>query len=191
MAGSLLRPSLIALFAALAVALGACGGGEPAKAPAGSPGNPLASGADRDAPDPDAPGKPGRPGYRDLVEDQSSAPGKRDSPCALVTKKQAQAIVGGTLLDPLEAPQGPTCIYRDRAGETFITLAVQQQGFGGLRDDVARLRRVSVADRRAYCGVHGAPMLYLPLKRGRVLSVTAQCEVAMRFARSAVPRLDG
>jgi hypothetical protein len=50
---------------------------------------------------------------------------------------------------------------------------------------------VSVADRQAYCGVHGAPMLYLPLAQGRVLSVSAQCDVAKRFASTAVPRLDG
>ena len=109
-----------------------------------------------------------------------------------MSKRQAQEIVGSSLLDPVEAPQGPTCIYRDRGGETFITVALQDGGgLGALRDDVRRLRRVSVADRRAYCGVYGSPMLFLPLDGGRVLSVTAQCEVAMQFARSAMPRLDG
>lgn len=185
------RPTLAALVLSLLALLTACGAGEPAsKAPPGSPENPLISQAQDDGTDPDAPDA-GQPNYRSLVDRQSRTPAERSSPCAFVTKGQAQQIVGSSLLDPVEAPQGPTCIYRDRGGKTFITVAIQDGGFGALRDDVRRLRRVSVADRRAYCGVYGAPKLFLPLAGGRVLSVTAQCEVAMRFARSAVPRLDG
>ena len=71
----------------------------------------------------------------------------------------------------------------------FVTSA--QGEFRSVRRDVDRLRRVPVGDRSAYCGVHGAPMLFVPLGQGRMLSVTAQCEVAKSFARFAVPRLDG
>jgi hypothetical protein len=185
------RSTLAALMLSLVALLGACGESEPAsKAPPGSPENPLQSQARHDGTDPDAPGA-GRPNYRSLVDRQSRRPAERSSPCEFVTRRQAQEIVGSSLLDPVEAPQGPTCIYRDRGGTTFITVALEETGFGALRDDVRRLRRVSVADRRAYCGVYGSPMLFLPLEGGRVLSVTAQCEVAMRFARSALPRLDG
>jgi hypothetical protein len=185
------RTALAALLLSLLALLGACGESEPAsKAPLGSPENPIQSQAQNDGTDPDAPGS-GKPNYRSLVDRQSGNPAERSSPCAFVTKRQAQEIVGSSLLDPVEAPQGPTCIYRDRGGTTFITVALQDGGFAALRDDVRRLRRVSVADRRAYCGVYGSPMLFLPLDGGRVLSVTAQCEVAMRFARSAVPRLNG
>jgi hypothetical protein len=185
------RTTVAALLLSLLALLGACGESEPAsKAPPGSPENPLQSQARHDGTDPDAP-RGGKPNYRSLVDRQSGDPAERSSPCAFVTKRQAQEIVGSSLLDPVEAPQGPTCIYRDRGGKTFITVALQDEGFGALRDDVRRLRRVSVADRRAYCGVYGSPMLFLPLDGGRVLSVTAQCEVAMQFARSAVPRLDG
>jgi hypothetical protein len=187
----LLRTTLAAVLLAASLALAACGDSETAKSPPGSPDNPLVSQAQSDGSDPDAPGQT-KPGYKALVADQTSDPGSvKDSPCALVTKKQAQEAVGMRLLDPMEAPQGPTCIYRDRAGKTFVTLAVQQGEFRSVRRDVDRLRRVSVGDRSAYCGVHGAPMLYVPLGQGRMLSVTAQCEVAKSFARFAVPRLDG
>jgi hypothetical protein len=185
------RTTLAALLLSLLALVGACGESEPAsKAPPGSPENPLQSQARHDGTDPDAPGG-SKPNYRSLVDRQSGDPAQRSSPCAFVTKRQAQEIVGASLLDPVEAPQGPTCIYRDRGGKTFITVALQDGGFGALRDDIRRLRRVAVAERRAYCGVYGSPTLFLPLEGGRVLSVTAQCEVAMRFARSAVPRLDG
>jgi hypothetical protein len=183
------RTLLTVLVLVAAAALGGCGGeSEPAKGPPGIPDNPLVSRAESDGTDPDAPGQ-SQPGFKDLVENQSRNPDKRLSPCALVTKKQAQAILGARLVDPVEAPQGPTCIYRDREGKNFITLAVMNGEFGALRDDIRRLKRVSVADRRAYCGVQGQPMLYLPLGRSGVLSVTAQCDVAMDFARKAVPRL--
>jgi len=186
------RTTLAALLLSLLALVGACGdGSEPAsKAPLGSAENPIRSQAQNDGTDPDAPGG-GKPDFRSLVDRQSDDPAQRDSPCAFVTRRQAQEIVGSSLLDPVEAPQGPTCIYRDRSGKTFVTVALQDVGFGALRDDVHRLRRVSVADRRAYCGVYGSPMLFLPLDAGRVLSVTAHCEVAMRFARSAARRLDG
>lgn len=186
------RWGITTLGCTLALAAGGCAGDrdEPeANGPPGSSDNPLVSGAVRDGSDPDAPGG-ARPGYRDLVADQPARPSSRRSPCALVSKRQAERIVGGALLDPFEAPQGPTCVYRDRTGRTFVTIATQRQDFRRLRRETDRLRPVSVADRRAYCGVHGAPVLYLPLRDGRVLSVAAQCGVAVRFARAAAPRLD-
>ena len=36
-------------------------------------------------------------------------------------------------MDPFEAPQGPTCIYRDREGAAFVTLAIQKQRFASMR----------------------------------------------------------
>jgi hypothetical protein len=185
------RVALLALVL-LAASFTACGGGggEPAshKGPPGSPDNPIPSRAVDGAGDPDAPGKPAN-GYDDIVAAQQADPAKRNSPCALVTKAQAQAILGTRLMDPLEAPQGPTCIYRDRGGDSFVTLAVQPQRFSRVRRELERVERVTVGDRDAYCGVHGAPTLYLPLERDRVLSVTGQCDVATRFARRAAPRL--
>ncbi len=192
------RPTIItplaALLAALALAVAACGGDDStaAKAPPGSPDNPLVSKATSDGSDPDAPGqvKPVKPGYKALLNNQSKNPAAvADSPCTLVTKKQAQAATGLHLLDPVEAPQGPTCIYRDRAGKAFVTLAVQDVPFSAVRRELRRLKKVSIGDREAYCGVNGAPMLYLPIARARILSVTAQCEVAKDFARFAAPHL--
>jgi hypothetical protein len=198
---------LLSLFgaAALALSLASCGGDDAPKHP-GTPENPLVA----EPAEPEAPAagrsneaaaapaeeeqgeeEQGEPGFQALVDRQSSDPRSRFSPCNLVSKPRAGAILGTRVAQPVEAPQGPTCIYRDRGGTMFVSLAVQQGGFGAVRDEIDRLRQVSVGDRRAYCGVHGAPMLYLPLAGGRVLSVSAQCDIAKRFASTAVPRLDG
>jgi hypothetical protein len=183
--------TLAALLLVAALALAACGGeSRPAKAPAGSTSNPLVSGADPDGPQPDAPGQT-KPGYKALLNKQSRNPAAvADSPCALVTKQQAQRAINVRLIDPMEAPQGPTCIFRDRTGSTFVTLAVQRMSFAQLRAQIHRVRQVSVADRPAYCAVQGAPVLLVPLAHGRTLSVSAQCKVAMGLARFAVPRLN-
>jgi hypothetical protein len=181
----------------LAVAcLAGCGGSDDksAKAPLGSPENPVAAQAPSSGEaGSEATGKPTEPSFKKLVDRQSKEPARRDrdNPCAFVTKAQAQEILGARLLDPLVAPQGPTCIYRNRSGQSFATVAIQSVSFKALRRQVRRVERVAVSDRTAYCGMHGRPMLYLPLSGGRVLSVAAPCETATRFARRAAPRLLG
>jgi hypothetical protein len=110
-------------------------------------------------------------------------------PCSLVTQTQASAIVGRPVVEPLEAPQGPTCIYRTATGKPYITVAVQTVGFASLKKQIRNARKVSVSGSSAYCGTYGREMLYLPLSGGRVLSVSAPCDTATRFAAKAVPHL--
>ena len=66
-----------------------------------------------------------QPGYQALVENQDKDPRSRFTPCNLVTKAQARAILGTPILEPSEGAQGPTCIYRSEDGKAFVTLAVQ------------------------------------------------------------------
>ena len=103
-------------FVFVAALLSGCGGGS-TSSPPGSPDNPLVaqesvgstSGRNNEA-SPAAPKAAAKPGYQSLVERQGSKPRSRFTPCNLVTKAQAQAIVGAPIHDPLEAPKGPTCI---------------------------------------------------------------------------------
>ena len=112
-------------------------------------------------------------------------------PCSLVSRARAQAILGEPIKAPLEAPQGPTCIYRAQHGKRFTTLAVQSLRFSQLKSQIRRPRRIDVSGRSAVCGSYGQPILYVPLSGGRVLSVAAQCPVARQFAIAAVSRLAG
>ena len=183
-------PWLVALLLA-SVLLAACGGGSSKPSPPGSPQNPLVAQTDKSNAASEASRAPAtKPGYQGLVESQASKPRSRFTPCNLVTKAQAQAIVGLPLRDPLEAPRGPTCIYRSRDGKRLITLAVQPLDFAKLKRRLHARQAVSVANRSAFCGTLGAPVLYVELPRRRVLSVAARCEVGKQFATAAVRRLD-
>jgi hypothetical protein len=110
-------------------------------------------------------------------------------PCSLVTRTQARAIIGAAILEPLEAPQGPTCIYQTPTGKPYITLTVQRASYARLQEQVRRRHSIAVADRRGVCGSYGRPMLYVPVGGGRVLSVAAPCAIASRFAARAIPHL--
>jgi hypothetical protein len=127
-------------------------------------------------------------GARGAPKQKTLAP-SANRPCSLVTKTQASAIIGRPIVEPLEAPQGPTCIYRTATGKPYVTMAVQTVGFASLKKQIRNARKVSVSGSSAYCGTYGSEMLYLPLSGGRVLSVSAPCDTATRFAAKAVPHL--
>jgi hypothetical protein len=193
----MMRAGLVALM--LAAALAGCGGdGQPGAAP-GSAEKPLAaqpqdgaaapgarSNEARPAPDH---GEAAQPGYQDLVDRQRAKPRRRFTPCDLVSSARARAIVGAPLGTPVEAPQGPTCIYRTRDGDGFVTVSVQAQRFQRLRRQLRRAERVDVTGRTGYCGKLGQEVLFVPVAEGRVLSIAAPCRIARRFAAAAVPRL--
>jgi hypothetical protein len=191
------------------VALGACGGDDKPQASAapGTPERPVVgkleaetqSGRQNESTQEAAKaGKAGKaaaaaddaPNYGKLLQRQTKKPRSTFTPCNLVSPSQARAILGGEIQAPLEAPQGPTCIYRTKSGSSFVTVAVQslklEQASKRLRDR----RMVSVSERPAYCGVYGQPMLYAELPGGRVLTIGARCGVARKFAARAVKAYD-
>lgn len=161
---------------------------QPAKGPPGSPDNPLVSAAVPDGQDPDAPAA-GQPGFAELVDRQSARPGHRRSPCALVTRREAERALGAELADPFEAPQGPTCIYRSASGDVFVTVGFQRTALRSLRGRMGHARRVRAAGRRGYCGMLGGPALALAAGPDRVLVISAHCRPARRLATRAVPRM--
>lgn len=193
-----MRPLALVALATVAIAVTACGGdAKPPAAPGSTekplvgrqptPGGGTAGGRSNEAAASGAKAK--TPDYGALLDSQSSHPRSRFTPCNLVTEKQAQGILGVPLQDPIEAAQGPTCIYRSKDGRSFVTLAVQSLDFAKLKPRLRLPRRVTVADRTAYCGTYGQPMLYVPLSSGRVLSVAGRCDIARRFAGRAVRQL--
>lgn len=198
MTHSAIARALGVLLLTAVTALTACSDEDSAKeAPPGSAENPLvaepvpgaegaATQADRDS----SSGRRAKPGFEQLVEDQSADPRERFSPCNLVSRAQAQAVIGKPIAEPIEARQGPTCIYSPEGAKSFITVAVQPMPIERIKKQIRNRRQVDVSQRTAYCGTHGQEVLYVPLERGRVLSITAPCDVAEKLATAALPRLE-
>ena len=184
--------ALLATATATAVLAG-CGGDTPASPP-GSPENPMvASKQESGSATAREPGKAGgttKPGFEKLIQRQSSKPGSTFSPCSLVTRAQARAILGKPLRLPFQAPQGPTCIYRAAKGEGMVTVAVQTVDFDRLAKQLQQPTKITLDGRKGTCGQYGQPTLYVQLSHGRVLTIAAPCDVAKQFAARAVKRLD-
>lgn len=110
-------------------------------------------------------------------------------PCKLVTRAQAQAILGTALAAPREAPLGPTCIYR--GAHAFATLALQARSFKALHAQQHSLHHFYGLRRRAWCGgTAGATTLFVRVAPDRVLSVGAPCMTAGRLAAHALATLE-
>lgn len=185
------------LTACAVLGLAACGDRTADNAaPPGSPSNPLVAlpdpSATRTPPTEGFPGQGSVPRRRGTRPAPAAAPRgpSASRPCSLVTKTEASAILGRKLAQPLEAPQGPTCIYQTlRSTKAYVTLAVQTAELDALKRYLRDMRRVRVASRTAYCGRYGRPLLYLSLGHDRVLTISGRCAVAARFAARAVARL--
>ena len=109
-------------------------------------------------------------------------------PCRLVGRSQAQAIAGEAVTSAIEAPLGPTCIYKLRS-QKEITLSVQTVNYSQVTRHLQKRQPLSIASHAGYCGTLGTQMLFLRLANGQVLNVTAPCGMARQLAAVAVGHL--
>jgi hypothetical protein len=122
--------------------------------------------------------------------DSGNETARSQNPCTLVSRAQARAIVGRPIAAPVEAPLGPTCIYRPAGAKNFIILTVESIDFATIRAHIRNRTRFDVGGHTAYCGTYGQPTTFVPLAGGRrVLSITAPCAIGSRFAAKALSRL--
>lgn len=112
-----------------------------------------------------------------------------DDPCKLVSKTQAQAIIGEPIGTPQEAPLGPTCIYQPLHANRPVTVVVESINFARARSQIRHPIKVTMGSRTAYCGAYGHPTTLVPLTRGWVLNVTAPCAIGLQFAAKALTQL--
>jgi hypothetical protein len=184
--GSRAWHTAISILGAVVVLLAGCSGHAATKSAAGAIG---AAGAHSAAPTAPAASSTTAP-----VAAGSGAAAKAPAPvvanpCALVTKPEAQAIIGKPIADPQLAAQGPTCIYKTPDSTTFITLAMQARDFSQIKPRIENLTPVTVRNHEAYCGTYGTSTLYVVLKPNSFLAVTGPCPTATRFATIALPRI--
>jgi hypothetical protein len=113
------------------------------------------------------------------------------NPCTLVTASEAQGATGAPMTGLVEAPLGPTCIYKRGDSKRAITLAVELMDYSAVARNLTNSAPITVGTHPARCGGLGAEKLFLSLSGGRVLNVTAPCPIAKLFAIKAVSRLGG
>jgi hypothetical protein len=126
-------------------------------------------------------------------------PGRADSgggtasgqlnPCTLVSRAQAQAMIGHRIEDPQEAPLGPSCIYQPVSAKSFVTMTVEAIDLSKIAPQIKHRKQLIVAGHTAYCGDYGQPTTFVAVGHGRVLSITAPCALGSQFAAAAVPRV--
>jgi hypothetical protein len=109
-------------------------------------------------------------------------------PCTLVTRSEAQAVVG-SVSRPQLGLQGPTCIYQARHVKQPITLSLQRLSLSQVARLASDIHRTSVSGRKAMCMNYGGLRLLVPLSSGSVLTVGAPCKIAEDLAATALRRV--
>jgi hypothetical protein len=119
--------------------------------------------------------------------DEISATGAKPiEPCALVSTRQAEAILGSKV-NKAERPQGPTCVY-SAAGRT-VTLAVERNSLRSLREEARKATKVKAGGVVGWCLRYSTTSVVFPVDRTRVLQVGGPCAAGVRFAGFALKRL--
>jgi hypothetical protein len=113
------------------------------------------------------------------------------SPCTLVTRSEARAILGRPIVGLKKAAQGPTCIYRQQDSKRLITVSLQHLELSPAQQRGEQVVRVNLRGHKGYCLKQGTLMMLVPLRDGQVLNVSAACPIAAQFASKALARLGG
>jgi hypothetical protein len=111
------------------------------------------------------------------------------NPCALVTKVEAESILGTKIDPPQERPLGPTCVYQAPGSAEPVTVTLQQVSFNQIRPQIQSVTEITGLGHSTYCGTFGRPQLFVVLTDTSLLNVVAPCDIARKFAAKAVPRL--
>jgi hypothetical protein len=124
-----------------------------------------------------------------ITEDDKAESGSRAlNPCALVSLSEAEAITGGAIHGRVEAPLGPTCVYKLNS-KRYITMTIETVSPVQVTRHLKSPKSLDIRGHRAYCARLGAEMLFVPLGPNRLLNVTAPCALGQHFAARALTRL--
>jgi hypothetical protein len=119
--------------------------------------------------------------------DEESASGTKPiKPCALVTRREAKTILGGTVKME-EHPQGPTCVYTSSGRE--ITMAVMELPLKPLVSGARKSTPVTIRGHQAYCIRYETTSVVTNVGGGKILQVTGPCQADVRFVSAALPRI--
>jgi hypothetical protein len=120
------------------------------------------------------------------TDEESVSGTKPIKPCALVTRKEAKAILGGTVKME-EHPQGPTCVYTSSGRE--ITMAVMELPLKPLVSGARKSTPLTIRGHQAYCIRYETTSVVTGVGHGKILQVTGPCQADVRFVSAALPRI--
>lgn len=119
--------------------------------------------------------------------DEVSASGSKPIPaCELVTKPEAEAILGAGVA-VAEKPLGPTCLYSGSGRQ--VTLVVEKTPLQALRHGARSATKVTADGRQGYCLRYETTAVAFAVGEGRILHITGPCPAGVRFAAKALPRI--
>jgi hypothetical protein len=133
-----------------------------------------------------------RPPQAGTDDDEINSTGRKtQNPCTLLSRADVQAVVHQQVGQPVEAPQGPTCIYTPQHAKRQITVAVESLPFSEVKPQTQLQDRISltIAGHSAFCGTSGGQRLIIPLPNDRYLAVAAPCPIAASLAAKALSRI--
>ena len=119
--------------------------------------------------------------------DEVSVTGRKPvKPCSFVTRKQANAILGGNV-KVSEHLQGPTCVYTGSGRE--ITLVVTEVPLKSLVNGARSSKALTIGGHPAWCVRYGTTSVVASVGKGRVLQISGPCQAGVRFAAVAIPKI--
>ena len=111
------------------------------------------------------------------------------NPCRLVSRAEAQKIIGSRVLSPSVGIQGPSCLYRAPKAKRLVSLAVQPLDVRAVSHQARSVIHVSIRGHRGLCVDAGGLQVLVPLGQGSALTVAGPCPIASGFAAQALRRL--
>jgi hypothetical protein len=120
----------------------------------------------------------------------ASAAADQIRPCSLISKAEAQAVIGKPIASVQEAPLGPTCIYQPRGTSALVTIALETADLAATRRSLHHPTLSEVAGHAVFCGGAGPPISYTQISGGRVLDTAAPCRIGAKLSALALGRLD-
>jgi len=120
------------------------------------------------------------------TDEESVSGTKPIKPCNLVTRKEAKAILGGTVKME-EHQQGPTCVYTSSGRE--ITMAVMELPLKPLVSGARKSTPLTIRGHQAYCIRYETTSVVTGVGHGKILQVTGPCQADVRFVSAALPRI--
>ena len=113
----------------------------------------------------------------------------KTNPCKLVPVGSASTILHAHVTE-IDAPLGPTCIFKLRGRKQTYTLAIEAISVSATVRKMKHVSKFKLTGHSAYCGRLGTDVLLVALPHRQALDVHAPCRAARGLASVALPHIE-